>query len=964
MGKTKKAGLLARAVTCLAATIAIALGTASPAFAAGEIVNSVISVTVPTSIPCTMMADGTVVAPSGLSIVNSGAAVVVDAYTEDAMGNKVDFTLDIGGTRALSRIGGKDNAPAQGVDLPMASSKDMSLAVSRLDRQSNAPLMDAAAKDETDMLKLGFTFGLDSERPAPDGVTVLPAYRVGISSLTPNTNVPIEEIFDAKWGDPDGDVMLKYPTINPSFRAELETGRWWQPPSDLMTEEVAELVKSNQALIGDEALIIDVTPVSIAADAERNENGMYEIKLDVSPLDQYEHLSKVLVMHFDMSIGVWRVMSPLEVDFEEKTVTYEIGASLYDSYQLEGEAIITGDPAVGGTLVAHVTGISYPTRYLNCQWYRGSENPESHIVDKEIRVVYDTFRGNSFVIGENGGELSLDATETGDYNAILNVYDENTGHLIKSQNWGLNGLDYAPIQLGKGCYYYTIHTMRNTYGHELYIPEVVLTNNPYSSEIPNTTEWTYECGKDDINQTIFCVVRDEYGNYGNALTSNVVGPISSLPKTAFAVYSADDQSLDFYKRSEVPTVGEQFEGKTVTNVYTGIEDGKITPAVNTFAEERPSIDDSPFKESRTITSVSFVDNISVPSSIESWFANFENCTKGDFEKLDTSNVNTMYGLFAYSGFISLDLSSWDCKSVKDSYPSYMFYNCDNLRQVTVGDSCGRLVHNLPIHDVGGRWYNKSGIGFISGDIPTDVADTYTYRSTPPEPPKFTGTVTFSPQAEVAEDRQSTTINISYTYSPRDAVAGIVKYEVADDANGLNAREVAIDKDVLQEPVWGKYMRITIADTSGKYEGSVDSGWIGRMATEFYGRAEITDTPQNNLRPGYRVTGPILIDGQSDLSCYDIRWEIADDATGLNARPHDALNMGGYLKTEDIGKYVRIVVSAEAPYSVHVPGSIASDWVEVRGHSGGDIMRADSSVVEQGEPVGKVLISSKGEASDE
>lgn len=104
MGKTKKAGLLARAVTCLAATIAIALGTASPAFAAGEVTDSVdtsnISVTVPTTIPCTMMADGTVVAPSDLSIVNSGDAVVVDAYTEDAMGNAVDFTLDIGGTRA------------------------------------------------------------------------------------------------------------------------------------------------------------------------------------------------------------------------------------------------------------------------------------------------------------------------------------------------------------------------------------------------------------------------------------------------------------------------------------------------------------------------------------------------------------------------------------------------------------------------------------------------------------------------------------------------------------------------------------------------------------------------------------------------------------------------------------------------------------------------------------------------
>ena len=428
------------------------------------------------------------------------------------------------------------------------------------------------------------------------------------------------------------------------------------------------------------------------------------------------------------------------------------------------------------------------------------------------------------------------------------------------------------------------------------------------------------------------------------------------------------------------------ERKTVTNVYTGIEDGKITPAVNLLAPEVPN--NSPFTEADRIASVSFVDRISAPSAINSWFFGFSACTSGDFKKLDTCNVRNMLGLFSRSGFTDLDLSSWDtsnvdvfeqafsgcrnlksldigswaCKSTADSY--HAFFDCPSLRKVAVGGSIGQLIHELPTHDSGGMWYNKAGIGFISNDIPTDVADTYTYRSTPPEPPKFTGSVTFSPQAEVAEDRQTTTINISYTYSPRDAVVGIVKYEVADDANGLNAREVAIDKNVLQEPVWGKYMRITIADTSGKYEGSVDSGWIGRMTTEFYGRAEITDTPQQGTRPGYMVTGPILIDGQSDLSCYDIRWEIAEDANGLNARPHDELNAGRYLKTEDIGKYVRIVVSAKAPYSVHVPGSIASGWVEVRGHNGGDIMRADSSMVEQGDLAGKVLISSNGEASDE
>ena len=187
MGKTKKAGLLARAVTCLAATIANALGTASPAFAAGEIDGSVdtsnISVTVPTSIPCTMMADGTVVAPSDLSIVNSGDAVVMDAYTADAMGNAVDFTLDIGGTRALSRTGGKDSAPASGIDFS-SGSKELRLKVSKLDRKINAALMDKASSGGTDMLKLGFKF---SEKALQGVVSISGDTTVG-STLTATTS--------------------------------------------------------------------------------------------------------------------------------------------------------------------------------------------------------------------------------------------------------------------------------------------------------------------------------------------------------------------------------------------------------------------------------------------------------------------------------------------------------------------------------------------------------------------------------------------------------------------------------------------------------------------------------------------------------------------------------------------------------------------------------------------------------
>lgn len=185
MGK-KKARALARAITCLTATAAIALGTASPAFA-GEVADSVdtsnISVTVPTTIPCTMMSDGTVVAPSGLAIVNSGDTVVVDVYTADAMGNAVDFTLDLGGTRVLTRTGGKDTAPALGIDFP-SGSKGVSLKVSKLDRKAHAELMDKAANGGADMFKLGFKF---SEKALQGNISISGNTTIG-STLTANVS--------------------------------------------------------------------------------------------------------------------------------------------------------------------------------------------------------------------------------------------------------------------------------------------------------------------------------------------------------------------------------------------------------------------------------------------------------------------------------------------------------------------------------------------------------------------------------------------------------------------------------------------------------------------------------------------------------------------------------------------------------------------------------------------------------
>lgn len=49
--------------------------------------------------------------------------------------------------------------------------------------------------------------------------------------------------------------------------------------------------------------------------------------------------------------------------------------------------------------------------------------------------------------------------------------------------------------------------------------------------------------------------------------------------TAFAVYSEDDRSLMFYKRRGMPKVGDVFNDRRATEVYTGFEKEKYEPLI-------------------------------------------------------------------------------------------------------------------------------------------------------------------------------------------------------------------------------------------------------------------------------------------------------------------------------------------------------------------------------------------------
>ena len=164
-------------------------------------------------------------------------------------------------------------------------------------------------------------------------------------------------------------------------------------------------------------------------------------------------------------------------------------------------------------------------------------------------------------------------------------------------------------------------------------------------------------------------IRTKGGKTNKMTPSQMIDEIMSwevVVKEAFAVFSADDGSLDFYKRTDVPKAGEQFDGRTATEVYTGIEKDTYT-----------STSQVPwYSNRRSITNSRVVDTIK-PVSTACWFYNCTNLTSLDLSSFDTSSVRNMSGTFSNcSKLTTLDVTSFDTSSVTDM--SYMFQYCTSL----------------------------------------------------------------------------------------------------------------------------------------------------------------------------------------------------------------------------------------------------------------------------------------------
>ena len=330
-------------------------------------------------------------------------------------------------------------------------------------------------------------------------------------------------------------------------------------------------------------------------------------------------------------------------------------------------------------------------------------------------------------------------------------------------------------------------------------------------------------------------------------------------KEAFAVFSADDGSLNFYKRVDVPKVGERFEGKTATEVYVGIEDGVITPLVSVYA---PDIAATRWPCASYVTEVNVIDPIIAPRSLEAYFSGFNTAHTMNLAKLDTSNVTNMKSMFSRcSSLTSLDLSCFNTSSVTDMMSMFrlcselttlnlygfdtssvkgaylMFSYCDNLKQVTVGDKFtwvgldGRLptqnASNIPNAD--GKWYAASdGKGYAPSEIPSNKADTY-YAY----PPSYKYTEIRRITARAMETTGDTFISISkakryrasLTLNPPSGGIGrnIMSVHIYDTNSGSQINTITVDRYNVQyfELQPGDYRMYGFFDcqTSG-YQGTL------------------------------------------------------------------------------------------------------------------------------------------------
>ncbi len=381
---------------------------------------------------------------------------------------------------------------------------------------------------------------------------------------------------------------------------------------------------------------------------------------------------------------------------------------------------------------------------------------------------------------------------------------------------------------------------------------------------------------DSEGKTLVVEGRDKSGIYGGVISISLV--IKAAPKVAeaFAVFSADDGSLNFYKRVDVPAAGSQFEGKTVTEVYTGFEDkayDQVWTGTNTCV---------PWADvCSKVTNATFVDTIQ-PNNMAWWFHAMTKLTSVDFTKLDASQCVSFKRMFSgddnmvnFIGMNELDTTSLEnvdacfdgCRKITDNSMctdwdvsnvecwSSMFYNTPKLSsfdaskwrvvktptdaptdcpfmfagnsnyspalRISVSESASINLkstmffdtHEADISGADGYWYDQAtGDAYLPADIPSNKAATYVAVNSVMAP-----TVTIEGEAIYGS-----TLTAKVSGQPAGTTATSYQWQWSHDGKAWNDSQYAnaktdsitlVDNGVDDSPMHN-YYRCVVTTTAG------------------------------------------------------------------------------------------------------------------------------------------------------
>ena len=224
---------------------------------------------------------------------------------------------------------------------------------------------------------------------------------------------------------------------------------------------------------------------------------------------------------------------------------------------------------------------------------------------------------------------------------------------------------------------------------------------------------------------------------GKVYTGQFVMPIRNVTlkaiwkeTVAYAIYSATDTSLRFVRTADTIRVGDTYNGRVVTNLYTGFEE-----AVYASEKQVPWYDGNYYND-RIVTKIIFEDVIK-PKSTAHWFQYTYDCTELDVRNLDTSAVTNMAYMLQFLGFDSqtitvLGIGEWDVSNVTSM--EWMFgdfgFNTPTIKLDLSKWNVSKVTTMKYMFYQMGQWSNTFSLGDLSGWNVSNVTNMYkTFNTT-------------------------------------------------------------------------------------------------------------------------------------------------------------------------------------------------------------------------------------------